>query len=152
VSELPSVLAGIRVVEFAQNAAISLLGTAMSLGTPLLGIFEGDQARLDELDADMAILQAAGLDFDAQRDLYESRVQAGGGAFQLYFRHYRTADGLISLAGLWIIRTSGGTGPAACHSRWRSRSHGCRGPARASPPTASRCWPKSASSKRSSMI
>ena len=98
-----AVMAGLRHLDQTgegQRIDTSLLGTAMSLGTPLLGIFEGDQAELDELDADMAILQAAGLDFDAQRDLYESRVQAGGGAFQLYFRHYRTADGLISLAGL----------------------------------------------------
>ena len=83
-----------------QRIDTSLLGTAMSLGTPLLGRFRGDDELLDELDADMAIVQAAGLDFDAQRDLYESKVQAGGGAFKLYFRHYRTLDGLISIAGL----------------------------------------------------
>ena len=83
-----------------QRIDTSLLGTAMSLGTPLLGRFRGDDELLDELDADIAIVQAAGLDFDAQRDLYESKVQAGAGVFQLYFRHYRTSDGLISIAGL----------------------------------------------------
>ena len=83
-----------------QRIDTSLLGTAMSLGTPLLGIFEGDGDRLAELDADMAMMRQAGADFDDERALYESRVQAGGGAFQLYFRHYRTSDGLISLAGL----------------------------------------------------
>lgn len=83
-----------------QRIDTSLLGTAMSLGTPLLGGFPIDDQQITELDADMAAVRAAGLDFDTQRDLYESKVQAGGGAFKLYFRHYQTSDGLISLAGL----------------------------------------------------
>ena len=83
-----------------QRIDTSLLGTAMSLGTPLLGGFPIDDQQTQELDADIAAVRAAGLDFDTQRDIYESKVQAGGGAFLLYFRHYRTADGLISLAGL----------------------------------------------------
>ena len=83
-----------------QRIDTSLLGTAMSLGTPLLGIFADDGERLAALDEDMAMMRDAGVDFDTQRDVYESRVQAGGGAFQLYFRHYQTSDGLISLAGL----------------------------------------------------
>lgn len=98
-----AVLAGLRHLDQTgegQRIDTSLLGTAMSLGTPVLGRFPVDEAQLDELDADIATVQAAGVDFDTQRDLYESKVQAGGGAFQLYFRHYQTADGLISLAGL----------------------------------------------------
>ncbi len=98
-----AVMAGLRHLDQTgegQRIDTSLLGTAMSLGTPLLGLFAGDEQRLGELDADMAIMRDAGLDFDTQRELYESRVQAGGGVFHLYFRHYRTSDGLISLAGL----------------------------------------------------
>lgn len=98
-----AVMAGLRHRDLTgegQRIDTSLLGTAMSLGTPILGGFPIDEPQLAELDADMAAVRDAGVDFDTQRDLYESKVQAGGGAFQLYFRHYQTADGLISLAGL----------------------------------------------------
>lgn len=84
-----------------QRIDTSLLGTAMSLGTPMLGRFEAaDTEALTELADDLAVLRSAGADFDTQRELYEDRVVAGQGVFQLYFRHYRTADGLISVAGL----------------------------------------------------
>ncbi len=98
-----AVLAGLRHRDQTgegQRIDTSLLGTAISLGTPLLGLFPADEEQLTELDTDMAAVREAGLDFDTQRSLYEARVQAGGGAFLLYFRHYQTADGLISLAGL----------------------------------------------------
>ncbi|MEM9564705.1 MAG: CoA transferase, partial [Actinomycetota bacterium] len=79
----------------------SLLGTAMSLGTAVLGRFDAsDPEVLSEFADDLAAMRAAGVDFDTQREAYEARVQAGQGAFRLYFRHYRTADGLISVAGL----------------------------------------------------
>lgn len=83
-----------------QRIDTSLLGTAINLGTPILGTFEQDAEQTAELEADIAAVRAAGADFDTQRAIYESKVQAGGGAFLLYFRHYQTADGLISLAGL----------------------------------------------------
>ena len=84
-----------------QRIDTSLLGTAMSLGTAILGRFEAlDPEPLAELADDLAALRSAGADFDAQREVYEDRVLAGQGAFHLYFRHYRTADGLISVAGL----------------------------------------------------
>lgn len=83
-----------------QRVDTSLLGTAMNLGVPLLGTFPIDAEARADLAADIAVVRDAGLGFDAQRDVYESRVQAAGGAFQLYFRHYQTADGLISVAGL----------------------------------------------------
>ena len=83
-----------------QRIDTSLLGTAMSLGTPLLGSFELDTERTADLDDDIATVRSAGEDFDTQRNLYESRVNAAGGAFHLYFRHYRTSDGFISVAGL----------------------------------------------------
>lgn len=83
-----------------QRIDTSLLGTAMSIGTPLLGSFEQDAEQTAELEADIAAVRASGADFDTQRAVYESKVQAGAGAFLLYFRHYKTSDGLISLAGL----------------------------------------------------
>lgn len=83
-----------------QRIDTSLLGTAISLGTPLLGSFDQDAEQLAELEADIAAVRSAGGDFDTQRAIYESKVQAGAGAFLLYFRHYQTADGLVSLAGL----------------------------------------------------
>ena len=83
-----------------QRVDASLLGTAMSLGTPIVGMFPGDTEALTELDEDLAVARSAGVDFDVQREMYEGRVLAGQGAFRLYFRHYATADGLISIAGL----------------------------------------------------
>ncbi len=99
-----AVLAGLRHLDRTgegQRVDSSLLGTAMSLGTPILGRFEeADAEALAEFDEDLAAMRAAKVDFDDQRQAYESRIQAGQGAFQLYFRHYQTADGLISIAGL----------------------------------------------------
>ena len=83
-----------------QRIDTSLLGTAMNLGVPVLGGFPQDRDQTEELDADIAAVREAGLDFDTHRSIYESKVQAAAGAFQLYFRHYRTADGLISIAGI----------------------------------------------------
>ena len=97
------VLAGLRHRD-ATGAGVrvdaSLLGTAMSLGTPLLASFERDRARADTIAEDIALLAASGADFDVQRAHYDNEMLAAGGAFQLYFRHYLTADGLISIAGL----------------------------------------------------
>ena len=78
----------------------SLLGTAMALGTPLLAGFDQDEERTATLAEDIALLAASGADFDAQREHYDNEMLVAGGAFQLYFRHYLTADGLISIAGL----------------------------------------------------
>jgi formyl-CoA transferase len=84
-----------------QRIDTSLLGTAMSLGTAILSRFDCvDPEPLAEFAADLAVMREAGVDFDGQREAYESRIQAGQGAFRLYFRHYRTADGLLSVAGL----------------------------------------------------
>lgn len=78
----------------------SLLGTAMSLGTPLLSRFDRDGERSETIAEDLALLAASGADFDVQRAHYENEVLAAGGAFQLYFRHYLTIDGIVSIAGL----------------------------------------------------
>ncbi len=84
-----------------QQVDTSLLGTAFGLSTPVLGFFDAvDTEPIDDFETDLAHLRSAGVDFDGQRELYESRVLAGQGAFQLYFRHYATSDGLVTVAGL----------------------------------------------------
>ena len=83
-----------------QKVDTSLLGTALSLGTPMIVGFERDRQATEELAADIEIARAAGVDFEGIRDLYESRVSPAAGAFKLYFRTYLTADGMIAVAGL----------------------------------------------------
>ena len=83
-----------------QRVDTSLLGTAMSLATPIVTGFPQDQAALDALDEELAALRIAGSSFDEQRAHYEDRTEPAGGAFQLYFRHYQTADGIISVAAM----------------------------------------------------
>ncbi|MGZ0218506.1 MAG: CaiB/BaiF CoA transferase family protein, partial [Acidimicrobiales bacterium] len=84
-----------------QRVDASLLGTALALATPLVNFFETiDLEPLSQLDEDLQLLRAAGVSFEEQREVYEQRVIPGAGAFRLYFRHYATADGLISIAGL----------------------------------------------------
>ncbi len=83
-----------------QRIDTSLLGTAMSLATPTASWFPSDEEGLAELDEELVAMRLAGMDFDAQRAHYESRIEPAKGAFQLYFRHYRTADGIISVAAI----------------------------------------------------
>lgn len=84
-----------------QRVDTSLLGTAFGLSTPILGYFPTvDEEPIAEMSDDLALLRSAGASFDDQRELYESRVLGGAGAFQLYFRHYETSDGLITVAAL----------------------------------------------------
>ncbi|MDE0136873.1 MAG: CoA transferase [Acidimicrobiaceae bacterium] len=83
-----------------QRVDSSLLGTAMSLATPMIGEFESDAEVLAELKQDLAAARAAGVEFVDQRRIYEDRIIPGAGAFRLYFRTYMTADGMISVAGL----------------------------------------------------
>lgn len=78
----------------------SLLGTAMLLGTPMMARFEADNETLETLQEEIDLLRQSGVEFEDLRTHYESRVVAGSGAFALYFRPYRTADGLVSVAGI----------------------------------------------------
>lgn len=82
-----------------QRVDASLLGTALSLGTPQLTCFEADDAGNQELTADIAMLREAGVDFDGQREHWEGRVVTPGALFELYVRIFQTADGLIALSG-----------------------------------------------------
>lgn len=84
-----------------QRVDTSLLGTALALGTTLISYFEeADEPQVSQLRADMTALEAAGADFRTLRGVYEDRVMVASGAFRLYFRHYATADGMVSIAGI----------------------------------------------------
>lgn len=83
-----------------QRIDASLLGTGMSLATANTMRFQKDVPKFAELSEDLTMLQLAGADFDDQRSLYEQRISGAAGIYLLYFRHYRTADGIISLAGM----------------------------------------------------
>ncbi len=86
-----------------QRVDASLLGTAMSLGTPVVHRFErADTDDIATIRDELRIARDAGAGFDEQRRMYEERMIRGNGAFRLYFRHYLTADGLISIAGLTL--------------------------------------------------
>ena len=86
-----------------QRVDASLLGTAMSLGTPVVHTFEqADTDDIAEMRDELQAARDAGVGFDEQRRMYEARMMRGNGAFQIYFRHYLTADGLISVAGLTL--------------------------------------------------
>lgn len=84
-----------------QRVDTALLATALNLSIPTTQRFEAtDPPVLAEIDEELEVLRSAGADFDVQRAVYESRVLPGHAAFRLYFRHYSTADGLITVAGL----------------------------------------------------
>lgn len=83
-----------------QRVDTSLLGTAMALGTAILGGFDVDEDVFAEVRNDLDTARSAGVDFDTVREIYERRVIPGAGAFRLYFRHYATADGIVTVAGL----------------------------------------------------
>ena len=84
-----------------QRVRTSLLGTAYYLGLPMLARFDGhDSETLAEFSEDLSLLRQSGATFDEQRDYYESRVLPAGGAFEIWFRHYLTADSMISIGAL----------------------------------------------------
>lgn len=86
-----------------QRVDASLLGTAMSLGTPVVHTFEqADTDDIAEMRSELRAARDAGVGFDEQRRMYEARMMRGNGAFRIYFRHYLTSDGLISVAGLTL--------------------------------------------------
>ena len=84
-----------------QRVRTSLLGTAHWLAMPTNARFDDqDGEALGEFADDLALLRGAGASFDEQRALFESRVLPAGGAFDLHFRHYVTADSLVSIGAL----------------------------------------------------
>jgi len=83
-----------------QRVETSLLGTAMALGHQLLSWFAATDGAKDEPFAHaMRELRASGSGFEEQRALWE-RTYVPGGAANIYFRHYRTSDGFVSVGCL----------------------------------------------------
>jgi len=83
-----------------QRVETSLLGTAMALGNQLLSWFGVTDPPIEEnYRAAIAESRANGEDFESQRAIWERHYTRGGFA-NIYFRHYRTADGFISIGCL----------------------------------------------------
>lgn len=84
-----------------QRVETSLLATALLFGQTIVGRFPeftGDSR--ERFHADLAALRAAGGSFEDERRLYRDRIAGGEGFLRFYFRHYRTADGMISVGCL----------------------------------------------------
>ncbi|MFQ5382156.1 MAG: CaiB/BaiF CoA transferase family protein [Dehalococcoidia bacterium] len=83
-----------------QKVTTSLLSTAVALGGPMLHWFAAtDPPVWERLEEDLARLRADGAGFESQRSLLFDRLQPGA-RHNIYFRHYRTADGFISVGCL----------------------------------------------------
>lgn len=84
-----------------QRVETSLLATALTFQQTVVGRFpdvEGD--RRERFHAELEELRAAGGGFEDERDLYRRRIAGSEGFLRFYFRHYRTADGMVSVGCL----------------------------------------------------
>ncbi|HXU25388.1 MAG TPA: CoA transferase [Tepidiformaceae bacterium] len=83
-----------------QRIETSLLGTAMALGHQLLSWFAATNPPLDEaFSADIAAARERSAPYVEQRSIWEHHYLRGG-AGNVYFRHYQTADGFIAVGCL----------------------------------------------------
>lgn len=83
-----------------QRVETSLLGTAMALGHQLLSWFAATDPPVDEaFHAQLAAARARGAEYSEQRAIWEQNYVRGGFG-NIYFRHYRTADGFVSVGCL----------------------------------------------------
>lgn len=83
-----------------QRIETSLLGTSMALGHQLLSWFGVTDAQKDgPYREEMAEARARGDGFADQRAIWERHYVRGGYA-NIYFRHYRTKDGFVSVGCL----------------------------------------------------
>jgi crotonobetainyl-CoA:carnitine CoA-transferase CaiB-like acyl-CoA transferase len=84
-----------------QRVETSLLATALLFGQTIVGRFPGltGDAR-ERFHDELATLRAAGGGFEDERRLYRDRMAGGEGFLRFYFRHYRTADGMVSVGCL----------------------------------------------------
>ncbi|MEO9254844.1 MAG: CoA transferase, partial [Tepidiformaceae bacterium] len=83
-----------------QRVETSLLATSLALAGNLMHWFAAtDPPIWDAFHAELEQLRARGANFDEQRALYERRILAGGFG-NIYFRHYRTSDGFVSVGAL----------------------------------------------------
>jgi formyl-CoA transferase len=83
-----------------QRVETSLLSTALALGGNILHWFGAtDPDVWESFGTQLASARASGADFAAQQQLYQRTARAGAFA-NIYFRHYRTSDGFISVGAL----------------------------------------------------
>ena len=83
-----------------QRVETSLLSTAYGLGSVTLSWFAAtDPPVWESFHEKLLALRAEGANFETQRRLYADTILAGSRG-NIYFRHYRTADGLISVGCL----------------------------------------------------
>lgn len=83
-----------------QRIETSLLSTAMALGHQLLSWFAATNPPIDEaFTASIAEARARGAPYSEQRAIWEEQYLRGG-AGNVYFRHYQTKDGFVSVGCL----------------------------------------------------
>ena len=83
-----------------QRVETSLLSTAVTLGANLLHRFHDiGRERLEEFESELARLREEDASFADQQRLFYDKLQADG-IGNIYFRHYRTADGFLSVGCL----------------------------------------------------
>lgn len=83
-----------------QRVETSLLGTAMALGNQLLSWFGATDPEIEQSFAtQIAEARQAGASYPEQRGIWEQHYTRGGFA-NIYFRHYRTSNGFISVGCL----------------------------------------------------
>jgi crotonobetainyl-CoA:carnitine CoA-transferase CaiB-like acyl-CoA transferase len=83
-----------------QRVEVSLLSTALLFGQTILGRFDVTEPARERFHAELADLRSAGGGFEDERRLYRDRVAGGEGSLRFYFRHYRTADAMVSVGCL----------------------------------------------------
>lgn len=83
-----------------QRVQTSLLSTAITLSNNLLNWFAATDPPLwEQFEGELANKRAAGAGFDEQKDLWRKYMVAGADT-NIYFRHYRTKDGFLSVGAL----------------------------------------------------
>jgi formyl-CoA transferase len=83
-----------------QRLETSLLGTAMAMGNQLLSWFAATDPAIEErFQPELDAARARGAEFAEQRAIWE-RHYVRGGHGNIYFRHYRTSDGFVSVGCL----------------------------------------------------
>jgi len=84
-----------------QRVEVSLLATALLFGQTIVGRFPAVTGDRDgQFHDELAALRAGGGTFEDERRLYRDRIAGGEGFLRFYFRHYRTADGMVSVGCL----------------------------------------------------
>lgn len=83
-----------------QRVETSLLSTALALGGNIIHWFGAtDPDVWETFGQQLSAARQSGADFAAQQQLYQRTARAGGFA-NIYFRHFRTSDGIVSVGAL----------------------------------------------------